>query len=251
MGTLNGKVALVTGAGQGLGQACARIFAREGARVIVADIQRDRGEETVKLIKDGGGEAIFSATDVSRSEDVQAMVRTAVEAYGGLDCAINNAVINVGRHPLAELSEEDWSRSLAVNFTGVFLCMKYEIQAMLKRGGGSIVNVGSGNEHSTAPGLCWYLGAKQGIYGMTRIAALDYGGNGIRVNAIGPGSMWTPSLRAEAKKNPQHVDQLKALTPMRRLAEPEEVGEAAVWLCTGAASYVLGHTLVADGGAVL
>jgi NAD(P)-dependent dehydrogenase (short-subunit alcohol dehydrogenase family) len=251
MGTLNGKVALVTGAGRGLGRACARIFAREGARVVVADIQRDNGEETVKLIKDSGGEATFAAADVSRSADVQTMVRTAVDVYSGLDCAINNAVRNVGRHPLAELSEEDWDRSIAVNFTGVFLCMKYEIQAMLKRGGGSIVNVGSGNEHSAAPGLCWYLGAKQGIYGITKIAALDYGGRGIRVNAIGPGSMWTPALREEAQKDPQHIDQLKALTPMRRLAEPEEVAEAAVWLCTDAASYVLGHTLVADGGAVL
>jgi NAD(P)-dependent dehydrogenase (short-subunit alcohol dehydrogenase family) len=251
MGKLNGKVALVTGAGRGLGRACARIFAREGARVVVADIQRDGGEETVKLIVEGGGEATFAAADVSRSADVQAMVRIAVDVYGGLDCAINNAVCNVGRHPLAELSEEDWDRSIAVNFTGVFLCIKYEIQAMLKRGGGSIVNVGSGHEHSAAAGLCWYLGAKQGIYGMTKVAALDYGARGIRINAIGPGSMWTPGLREEARKNPQHVDELKSLTPMRRLAEPDEVGEAAVWLCTDAASYVLGHTLVADGGAVL
>jgi NAD(P)-dependent dehydrogenase (short-subunit alcohol dehydrogenase family) len=219
--------------------------------VVVADIHRDNGEETARLIGSAGGKATFAATDISRSADVQAMVRTAVEVYGGLDCAINNAVCNVGRHPLAELSEEDWDRSLAVNFTGVFLCMKYEIKAMLERGGGAIVNVGSGHEHSAAPGLCWYLGAKQGIYGMTKVAALDYGGRGIRVNAIGPGSMWTPALREEAQRNPQHVDQLKALTPLRRLAEPEEVGEAAVWLCTDAASYLLGHTLVADGGAVL
>lgn len=251
MKKLSGKVALVTGAGRGLGRACAQIFAREGARVVVADIHRDSGQETVKLIQDGGDEATFVMTDVSQSADVQAMVRTAVDVYGGLDCAINNAVCNVGRHPLAELSEEDWGRSIAVNFTGVFLCMKYEIQAMLERGGGAIVNVGSGHEHSAAPGLCWYLGAKQGIYGMTKIAALDYGARGIRVNAIGPGSMWTPGLREEARKNLHHVDQLKALTPMGRLAEPEEVAEAAVWLCTSAASYVLGHTLVADGGAVL
>jgi len=122
---------------------------------------------------------------------------------------------------------------------------------MLERGGGAIVNIGSGNEHSAARGLSWYLGAKQGIYGMTKVAALDYGGKGIRVNAVGPGSMWTPGLRAEAARNPHHVAQLQSITPMGRLAEPEEVGEVAVWLCTDAASYVLGHTLSADGGAVL
>jgi NAD(P)-dependent dehydrogenase (short-subunit alcohol dehydrogenase family) len=251
MAKLEGRVALVTGSGRGLGRACARIFAREGARVIIADINPDDGEETVKLIKDTGGEARFVLADISRSKDVQRMVRTAVEAYGGLDCAVNNAVLNLGRHALADLSEEDWDRGLAINLTGVFLCMKYEIRAMLERGGGAIVNIGSGNEHSAMPKLCWYLPAKAAIYAMTRVAALDYGGQGIRVNAVGPGSMWTPSLRGEQAKDPKHVEQLEALTPMRRLAEPEEVAEAAVWLCTSAASYVLGHTLVADGGAVL
>jgi NAD(P)-dependent dehydrogenase (short-subunit alcohol dehydrogenase family) len=251
MGALDGKVGLVTGAGRGLGRACARIFAREGARVIVVDVGPANGEETVALIKSSGGEATFVNADVSRSADVQAMVRSAVDTYGGLDCAINNAVINIGRFPLADIEEEDWDRAMAVNLTGVFLCMKYEIRAMLERGTGAIVNVGSGNEHSAHPGLAWYLSAKQAIYGMTKIAALDYGARGIRVNAIGPGSMWTPGLRLEAQKNPRHVAELEALSPMKRLAEPEEVGEAAVWLCTGAASYVLGHTLVADGAAVL
>jgi NAD(P)-dependent dehydrogenase (short-subunit alcohol dehydrogenase family) len=251
MGTLEGKVALVTGAARGLGRECARIFGREGARVVVADVQREGGEETVGIIKSAGGEATFVAADISRSSDVQFMVRTAVSDYGGLDCAINNAVINIGRQPLADIAEDDWDRAMAVNLTGVFLCMKYEIRAMLERGSGSIVNVGSGYEHSSAPGLAWYLGAKQAIYGMTKVAALDYGGKGIRVNAIGPGSMWTPALREEARKNPHHVEQLQNLTPMRRLADPAEVAEVAVWLCTSAASYVLGHTLVADGGAVL
>ena len=251
MGTLDGKVALVTGAGRGLGRACARILSREGARVVVAEVVQDRGEETVTLIKDAGGEAICVAADISQSSDVQAMVRAAVSTYGGLDCAINNAVLGIGRHPLADINEDDWDRSIGVNLTGVFLCMKYEILAMLERGGGAIVNVGSGNEHSAAPGLAWYLGAKQAIYGMTKIAALDYGSRGIRVNAVGPGSMWTPSLREEAQRNPHHVEALRDLTPLGRLADPEEVAEAAVWLCTSAASYVLGHTLVADGGAVL
>jgi NAD(P)-dependent dehydrogenase (short-subunit alcohol dehydrogenase family) len=251
MGTLNGKVALVTGAGRGLGRAIAQIFAREGARVVVADIAREGGVETVDLIKSAGGEATFVAADISRSEEVQAMVAAAVKSYGGLDCAVNNAILNIGRTPLADIAEADWHRGIAVNLTGVFLCMKYEIRAMLARGSGSVVNVGSGNEHSAAPRLAWYLGAKQAIYGMTKVAALEYASRGIRVNAIGPGSMWTPGLRQEAERNPQHVQHLSGLTPMRRLAQPEEVAEAAVWLCTSAASCVLGHTLVADGGAVL
>jgi NAD(P)-dependent dehydrogenase (short-subunit alcohol dehydrogenase family) len=251
MGKLDGKVALVTGAGRGLGRACAEIFAREGAKVVIADINHENGEEVVRAIKASGGEAQFVSADVSRSADVQNMVRSAVDQFGGLDCAVNNAVLNVGRFALADLSEEDWNRGLAVNLTGVFLCMKYEIQAMLKRGGGAIVNIGSGNEHSAVPKLCWYLPAKAAIYSMTRVAALEYGNQNIRINAVGPGSMWTPGLRGEQAKDPKHVSQLEGLTPMGRLAEPTEVAEAVVWLCTGAASYVLGHTLVADGGAVL
>jgi len=248
---LSNKVALVTGSGRGLGRACAQIFAREGAKVVVVDLDPRNGEETVGMIEQAGGEAIFVEADIARSSDVQRMVGAAVDRFGGLDCAINNAVCNINRHPLADIDEEEWDRALAVNFTGVFLCMKYEIRAMLERGGGAIVNVGSGNEHSAKPGLSWYLGAKQGIYGMTRIAALDYATQGIRVNAIGPGSMWTPALREQAAANPRHVEMLQSYTPLRRIAEPEEVAEAAVWLCTPQASYVLGHTLVADGGAVL
>lgn len=251
MRSLADKVALVTGAGRGLGRACARIFAREGARVVVAEINAETGEETAQMIRDAGGEAVFVRADVAKSADVRAMVRAAVDAFGGLDCAINNAVLDIRRQPLAEISEDDWNRALAVNLTGVFLCLKYEIRAMLERGGGAIVNIGSGNEHTAMPGLSWYLGAKQAIYGMTKVASLDYGARGVRVNAVGPGPMWTPALRETAAMNPGHLDRHIAHVPLRRIAEPEEVAEAAVWLCSPAASYVLGHTMSVDGGYVL
>ena len=250
MRALENKVALVTGSGRGLGRACAQIFAREGAKVVVAT-KGENGEETVNLIKQAGGEAIFVQADVAKSADVQAMVRAAVDTFGGLDCAVNNAVCNIGPRPLADISEDDWDRTLAVNFTGVFLCMKYEIRAMLERGGGSIVNIGSGNEHTALPGHAWYLSAKQGIYGLTKVAALDYGRRGIRVNAVAPGPMWTPMLREMAAKNPGHLDKLTGRVPVGRIAEPEEVAEVAVWLSGPAAAYVLGHTLSVDGGFVL
>jgi NAD(P)-dependent dehydrogenase (short-subunit alcohol dehydrogenase family) len=251
MSTLADKVALVTGSGRGLGRACARMFAREGAKVVVAEIDPETGAETARLIREAGGEATSVRVDISKSTDVQAMVQTAVDVYGGLDCAINNAVCDIRRNPLADISNEDWDRALAVNFTGVFLCMKYEIRAMLARGGGAIVNIGSGNEHTAMPGLSWYLGAKQGVYGITKVAALDYGAKGIRVNAVGPGPMWTPAMRETMATIPHHLDNHLAHVPMRRIAEPEEVAEAAVWLCSPAASYVLGHAMSVDGGYVL
>jgi NAD(P)-dependent dehydrogenase (short-subunit alcohol dehydrogenase family) len=251
MGIMDGKVALVTGAGRGLGRACAQIFAREGAKVVVVDLAPESGEETVKLIRESGGDAVFARADVSRPDEVEAMVRTAVERFGGLDAAVNNAIAYMDRKPVRDITLEEWNRVFSVNFTGVFLCMKYEIGAMLERGGGAIVNIGSGNEHSAVGGLSWYLGAKQGVYGVSRCAALEYGPHGIRVNAVGPGTMWTPGMREAAAKEPKHVEHLASLTPLRRIAEPEEVAEAAVWLCSSRASYVTGHTMLAEGGAVL
>jgi NAD(P)-dependent dehydrogenase (short-subunit alcohol dehydrogenase family) len=250
MSSLDGKVALVTGSGQGLGRECARIFAREGARVLVADIDPEAGAETVEIIRRAGAEAVFVRADVSRAADVKAMVASAVETFGGLDCAINNAMRPVTSRPLAEIPEEDWEASIAVNLTGVFLCMKYEIEAMLARGAGAIVNVGSGNEHSGAQGRSWYYAAKQGMQGLTKCAALDYARRGIRINAVGPGVMMTPLMEASFQDPKRHAF-LMSKSPLGRFARPEEVAEAAVWLCTSKAAMVVGHTLVADGGAVL
>lgn len=252
MGALDGKVALVTGAATGLGRASALIFAREGARVVVVGhIQREAAEETVRLIKDAGGDATLVICDVSSSSDVQAMVRAAVDTYGGLDCALHSAVLDVQPCPLAEIAEEDWNRTIAVNLTGVFLCMKYEIPAMLERGGGAIVNVSSGGGLVGRAGIAWYTAAKHGILGLTKTAALDYGARGIRVNAICPGAMWTPLMRQWAEKDPGHIEGLKSMQPIGYIAEPEEVAEVGVWLCTKAASYVLGHALSVDGGWVI
>ena len=252
MGIVEGKVALVTGSGGGLGRSCAQLFAREGAKVVVATQTPAHGEETVQLIKDAGGDAIFVRTDVARPEDVQAMVRAAVDSYGRLDCAVNNAMANIGGAPrLADIDEADWDRVQAVNFNGMFLCMKYEIRAMLPNGGGSIVNIGSGGEFGANAGMSWYLSAKHGMYGMTKCAALDYAADGIRINALGPGIMWTPALRETVAKDPAHMERLMSFSPMRRFAEAEEVAEAAVWLCSDKSSFVLGHTLVADGAAGL
>jgi NAD(P)-dependent dehydrogenase (short-subunit alcohol dehydrogenase family) len=250
MSRLDGKAALVTGAGQGLGRECARAFARQGARVVVADVKPQGGAETVELIKAEGGEAIFVLADVSRSEDVQAMVRTAVDAYGGLDCAINNAMRGVTSRPLAEIPEEDFAASIAVNLAGVFLCMKYEIGAMLACGGGAIVNIGSGSEHTGPRGLSWYYAAKQGVLGMTKCAAMDYARRNIRINAVGPGVMVTPLMEA-AFNDPERNAFLLSKSPLGRFAQPEEVAQVAVWLCTSEAALVNGHTLVADGGGVL
>jgi NAD(P)-dependent dehydrogenase (short-subunit alcohol dehydrogenase family) len=251
MGALEGKVAVVTGAAMGIGRSSAQLFAREGASVVVADIDDAGGRETVELIGQAGGDASFVKTDVSVKADVAAMVRHAVETYGGLDCAHNNAGIAAPLAPLAEYPDDAWDRTIAVMLTGVYLCMKAEIPLMLERGGGAIVNTASGVGLVAYAGQAAYTASKHGVIGLTKVAALDYGARGVRVNAICPGTARTPMVDEAVRQAPSLEDYLKTLHPIGRIAEPEEIAAAAVWLCTPAASFVLGVALPVDGGYVV
>jgi NAD(P)-dependent dehydrogenase (short-subunit alcohol dehydrogenase family) len=245
---LKGKVALVTGAGSGIGRASARIFAREGAKVVVADIVAEGGEETVGMIKKAGGEAIFVRADVSKAAEVEAMVNQAVEAYGRLDCGFNNAGTEGAIAQTADYTEENWERVIAINLKGVWLCMKHEIAHMLKQGGGAIVNTASalglvGIENQPA-----YVASKHGVVGLTKTAALEYAKMGIRVNAMCPGAISTPMLDRALGPQPQLAEAVTNMEPVGRLGKPEEIAEAVVWLCSDAASFVTGHAMSVDGG---
>ena len=248
MGALDGRVALVTGAGAGIGRASALIFAREGARVVVVDIDDTGGDETVDLVERGGGAATFVHADVSDADQVEAMVRHAVSTFGGLDCALNNAGMGSGGQPIADYPVSEWDRAIGVMLTGVFLGMKYEIPAMLARGGGAIVNTSSVAGLTGYPGQSGYIAAKHGVIGLTRTVALEYATQGIRVNAICPGTARTPMVAAALEHSPEIAEHLVGLLPIGRVAEPSEIAEAAVWLCTDAASFVLGTAFSVDGG---
>ena len=251
MGTLEGKVAVVTGAAMGIGRSSAEIFSREGASVVVADIDEAGGHGTVDLIEASGGQATFIRTDVSVPSDVVAMVAHAVDTYGGLDCAHNNAGIAAPLAPLAEYPDDGWDRTIAVMLSGVYYCMKAEIPRMLERGGGAIVNTASGVGLVAYPHQAAYTASKHGVIGLTKVAALDYGAQGIRVNAICPGTARTPMVDEAVHRDPTLDAYLKTLHPIGRIGEASEVAEAAVWLCTPAASFVLGVALPVDGGYVV
>jgi NAD(P)-dependent dehydrogenase (short-subunit alcohol dehydrogenase family) len=249
-GLVDGKATLITGAASGIGAAAARIFAREGARLVLSDIQAELGAQVAKELEAQGFVAHFIAADVAREEDVQRLVAQSVDLLGTLDCAFNNAGITPPPALLHETSLDDWDRTLAVNLTSVFLCMREELRVMLEHGRGAIVNTASGSGLIATPGLSPYCASKHAILGMTKTAAVENARAGIRVNAILPGSTDTPMLHATMSSSPEAKKMILASTPTGRLGTPEEIGEAAVWLCSDRASYVSGESMLVDGAAV-
>jgi NAD(P)-dependent dehydrogenase (short-subunit alcohol dehydrogenase family) len=250
MGRLDRKVALVTGGGSGIGRAAGLCFAREGARVVIGDISVEGGEETARLVRAGGGEAMFIRTDVRKDGGVKALVERVVEAYGRLDCAFNNAGIEGVRALTADYPQDMWDRILAVDLTGVWQCMRYEIPHMLRQGGGAIVNTASVLGLVGQVGDVAYVVAKHGVVGLTRVAALEYAARGIRVNAVCPGYIETPMVmeRGSGAGDPEAFKRIIGLHPVGRLGKPEEVAELIVWLCSEASEFVTGAAIPVDGG---
>ena len=248
MGLVDGKVALVTGGGSGIGRATAEKFAREGAKVVVVDYAVEGGEETVQIIKENGGEAIFVKADVSKAAEVEAAVKATVDAYGRLDCAHNNAGIEAPNASTVDATEENWDRLTDIDLKGVWLCMKYEIPAMLASGGGAIVNTASIAGVVGFAGMPPYVASKWGVNGITKGAAVEFGGQGIRVNSVCPGVILTPMVERAVLETPGMREGLEAATPLGRMGKPGEIGEAVVWLCSDRASFVTGHNMVVDGG---
>ena len=249
-GRLQGKVALVTGGGSGIGRASALAFAREGAKVVISDIAVAGGEETVRMVKAVGGEATFVKADVSKAAEVETLMKKVLETYGRLDCAFNNAGIEGGLQQTTECIEQNWDRTLAVNLKGVWLCMKYEIPAMLKQGSGAIVNTSSVAGLVGFQGLPAYVASKHGVAGLTKTAALEYAKSGIRVNAVCPGVINTPMVERLFSGQPHWGEAVQAMEPVARMGKPEEIAEAVVWLCSDAASFVTGLAMAVDGGMV-
>lgn len=246
-GSLEGKVALVTGGGSGIGRASALRLAREGVKVMIADYVPEGALKVVKAIKDAGGIADCIAADVSVTKQVEAMVAKTVEIYGRLDYAFNNAGIEGTMGDTANYSEESFDRVIAINLKAVWLCMKYELPQMLKQGGGSIVNTASTLGLVAIQGACAYTAAKHGVVGLTRTAALEYAQKNIRVNCVCPGFIRTAMVERGMDKGLIAEEQMVAIEPIGRLGKPEEIAEGVIWLMSDAASFVTGHTLTIDG----
>lgn len=249
-GMLN-KVAIVTGGSSGIGRATALIFAREGVKVAIADIDANRGEDVVQEVKQAGSDAIFVRTDVSDSANVEELVRRTAEAFGRLDFAVNNAGIGGPSAMTADYTEADWRRVLDINLTGVWLCMKYQIPEMLKQGGGAIINVASILGQVGFANAPAYVAAKHGVLGLTKTAAIEYATQGIRVCAVCPGFIATPMIEdAGMTEGSEMANAIAGLHPVKRLGTSEEVASLITWLCSDGASFVTGNAILVDGGYV-
>ena len=243
-----GKVAFVTGGANGIGRAAALAFARDGASVVVADVSDTQNQETARMIQDLGGRALAVACDVSRNADVQRALNATVDRFGRLDFAFNNAGIEYTIKPAADVTEEEWNRIIDIDLRGVFLCMKHEIPLMLKQGGGAIVNTSSGAGIKGFKGGAAYVAAKHGVVGLTKAAALDYAKSNIRINAVCPGIIDTQMMDRFSGGTTEGRQGVIAQEPVGRMGTPEEIAATVVWLCSDAASFVVGSAIVVDGG---
>lgn len=248
--SMEGKSGLVTAAGSGIGRASAIAFANAGAKVIVSDVSEEAGEGTVNLIKQNGGEAKFFKCDVSDEEQVKALIDETVSAFGQLDFAHNNAGISASQGKIGETDSDAWDITLKITLTGTFYCIKHEVNAMIKTGGGAIVNTSSGTGIEGVPNMAPYTAAKFGVVGLTKSVALEYGKQGIRINAIAPGSTLTPALEGWAKASPEQYEAVLRSIPSGKMATPEDQGNAALFLCSNLSGQINGVILPVDGGFV-
>lgn len=249
MANMEGKVALVTGASSGIGLHTARLFAEKGASVVLADLDETAGDKAAQAIEDAGGKALFVKTDVSQGAQVKALVEKTIERFGRLDYAVNNAGIGGESVPTADITEEGWNRVIGINLTGVWLCMKHEIEAMLENEGGAIVNVASILGTVGFANAAAYVSAKHGVVGLTKSAAMEYATLGVRVNVVCPGFIYTPMLEsAGMAEGTEMFNYISSLHPMQRMGTSEEVAAMIVWACSDEASFVTGASLLVDGG---
>jgi NAD(P)-dependent dehydrogenase (short-subunit alcohol dehydrogenase family) len=247
MNEFQGKVALVTGGTSGIGRAAAIAYAREGAKVVVAGRRAAEGEETVRLVRAQGGEAMFVPTDVAQEAQVKNLIGRTLEQFGRLDFAFNNAGIEQEPTPFLEQTEETYDRVMDINVKGVWLSMKYEIPAMLRTGGGAIVNTSSSLGVVGMPGVEIYVASKHAVIGLTKSAALEFGKQGIRINAVLPAAIETDMLQRFVGDKPETRDYMNAKHPIGRVGKPEEIADAAIWLSSSKSSFVTGHSLLVDG----
>ncbi len=249
-GEFAGKVALVTGGSYGIGRAAAMALVRKGAKVVIADVDIKNGEETLRRIKEAGGDAIFVKTDVSQETEVETLIKKTIEKYDRLDCALNNAGIHKVFVSTVDFTQTDWNELIDVNLKSVWLCMKHEIPQMLEQGKGAIVNTSSVAGLIAAPSNPAYPASKHGVVGLTKSAAIEFARRGIRINCICPGPIRTGMHESLVAVAPEVVEMMNTKVPMGRIGEPEEAAAAAIWLCSDEASYITGHALPVDGGLV-